>query len=365
MTPNYMLAIACAILLVAATLLLLWSSPRRRYLAVGWLWYLGTLVPVIGLVHVGQQSMADRYTYLPAVGIFILLAWSAADAARRWRWLEPPLAALAAVAVAGCCLLCNVQVRLWASTKILFEHTVAVTGDNPVALTNLGLAAINEDRYADAEEYLGEALQIDPTEIDALGNLANLYTKRKQYEEALNAYRTIDRRYPGTAKCLNLMARNFEIQGKHADAEICLRKALAAEPASILYLGTLAQVLQTEGKYADALQAYLDVVDRSPGDMHARNNAAWILAANADGRLRNGSKAIELLIPVAQGPDCDSNLLDTLATAYAESGQFDRAVATAQRAIAKARDESLPAGAIDDMNKRLELYKKRQPYHDK
>jgi tetratricopeptide (TPR) repeat protein len=363
--PNYTAAIVCMNLLAVVTILLLLASPRRKYLAVGWLWYLGTLVPVIGLVHVGQQSMADRYTYFPAVGIFILVLWTTADAIARWRWLQPPLAALAAAAVAGCCVLCNFQVRLWASTKTLFEHTVAVTKDNPVALTNLGLVAINEDRLADAQRYLDEALRLDPSEIDAWGNVANLYRKQKKYDDALNAYRTIDRLCPGNPKCLNLMASIFELQGKHAEAETCLRKALVAEPASILYLGTLAQILQTDGKNAEALKTYLEIVDRLPNESHARNNAAWILATCSDARIRNGAKAIELLLPAAQGSDRDSNLLDTLAAAYAESGQFDRAVETVQQAIRNAHDESVPAGAIADMNKRLDLYKNGHPYHDK
>jgi tetratricopeptide (TPR) repeat protein len=364
-TPNYVAAIACANLLAAVTFLLLWASPRRKYLAVGWLWYLGMLVPVIGLVHVGRQLMADRYTYFPAIGIFILLAWSAADAITRWRWLQAPLAAIAAAAVAVCCLLCYAQVRLWASTKTLFEHTVAVTENNPIALTNLGLVALNEERYADAERYLGDALKLDPAEIDAWGNLANLYRKRKQYEQALNACREIDRRCPGNSKCLSMMAAIYESQGKHAEAATCLQAAIKVEPESIVCLGTLAQVLQREGKTADALKAYLDLVDRRPDESRARNNAAWILATSADGRIRNGTKAIELLMPAAQDPNCDSNLLDTLAAAYAETGQFDRAVETAQRAIGKARDESLPAGAVAEMTKRLQLYKKRQPYRDK
>ena len=270
--PSYTAAIACAILLVAITILLLWASPRRRYLTVGWLWYLGTLVPVIGLVQVGQQSMADRYTYFPAVGIFILLAWSAADAVARWRWLQPPLAFLAVLAVAACCILCNAQVRFWASTKTLFEHTLAVTDNNPVALTNLGLVAINDHRFADAERYLAEALRIDRTEIDAWGNLANLYRKRNQYEEALNAYRNIDFLCRGNPKGLYWMADTYEEQGKHAEAETCLRRALKAESASMLYRNRLAVVLQAERKTAEALQEYSIVLSNSPDIASVRNN---------------------------------------------------------------------------------------------
>jgi tetratricopeptide (TPR) repeat protein len=363
-TPNYWIAAGSAVGLAIVTALLLWASPRRKYLAVGWLWYLGTLVPVIGLVQVGRQSMADRYTYVPAIGIFIILAWSAADAIRRWQWLKPPLTSLAAAAVAVCCVLCNAQVRLWASTKTLFEHTVAVTENNAIALTNLGVVALNEDRLADAERYLRESLRLDPGDIDTWGNVANLCRKQGKLDDAISAYRTIDKLCPGNAKCLNLMAGAFESRGKLKEAATCLEAAIKAEPESISYRVTLAQILQREGMTAEALKAYLKIVDLRPEESRARNNAAWILATSVDGRLRNGPKAIELLMPAAQRSDCDSNLLDTLAAAQAEAGQYDRAVETAQRAIAKARGESLPSDAIADMTKRLELYKKQTPYRE-
>ena len=121
------------------------------------------LVPVIGIVHVGMQSMADRYSYLPLVGIFVLAAWSAAEAVARWPGLKRPLAGLTAAALVACCLLTSAQVRLWASTETLFTHTAAVTDDNPVALTNLGLVAIHKEDYAEAERLFREALEIDPT----------------------------------------------------------------------------------------------------------------------------------------------------------------------------------------------------------
>ena len=331
---------------------------------VGWLWYLGLLVPVIGLVHVGQQSMADRYTYLPLVGVFILLAWSAADALARWPRLKLPLSALAAVSLAACCALSNAQVRLWASTKTLFAHTVAVTESNPVALTNLGLAEIKEDRLADAERILRESLKLDPNGRDAWGNLASVYRKQKKFDDALNACRMIDRLCPGDAKCLGLMADIYEDEKHHAEAENCLRRALKAEPASTVYRIHLAQVFQADGKAAEALDVYLSLVRDRPSDANIRNNAAWILATSADSKLRNGGQAIELLLPAANSTQVNANLLDTLAAAYAAAGQFDRAIQAAERAISKAREESAAAGAIDDMEKRLALYKKRRPYRE-
>ncbi len=109
--------------------------------------------------------------------------------------------------------------RLWASTKTLFTHTVAVTRDNPVALTNLGLAAINEERYADAKRILDEALRLDDSEIDALGNLANLYRKQKKYDEALKAYAKIDRLCPRNAKCYFQTAETLKECGNLPGAE--------------------------------------------------------------------------------------------------------------------------------------------------
>jgi tetratricopeptide (TPR) repeat protein len=363
-TPSSPAAILFAIALAAATLLLLWASRRGKYLAVGWLWYLGLLVPVIGFVQVGQQSMADRYTYLPLVGIFILAAWTAADSIAGRRRLRLPVAALAAAALAVCCVLSNAQVRLWASTKTLFTYTVAVTHDNPVALTNLGLVAISEERFADAERILGAALRLDDSEIDALGNLANLYRKQRRYDDALKAYKKIDELCPRNPKCYYQIAETLEERGDHLRAEAYLRRALDADPQSILYHHRLAAVLQSAGKIRESLAEYELVLSNRPGATDVRNNIAWICATSPDAGVRNGARAIELLEPEAAKADCDANLLDTLAAAYAEAGQFDRAVQTAEKAARKARQAAVAAGPLADMEKRLELYKKHKPHRE-
>src|ERR1035441_7285952 len=124
-------------LLIALTGVALWQGRRRAYLKVGWLWYLGTLVPVIGLVKVGAQSIADRYTYIPAIGLFIVFAWGVADLTARWSKRTLPLAVGAAAVLAACALAVGVQLRYWQNTESLFRRTLAVTRNNYLAYNNL------------------------------------------------------------------------------------------------------------------------------------------------------------------------------------------------------------------------------------
>ncbi len=361
---NYFGAIACGIALLVVTVLLTLAGRTRRYLTVGWLWYLGMLVPVIGIVHVGAQSMADRYSYLPLVGIFILVAWSAAEAVARRPWLRGPLAGLTAAALVACCLLSSAQVRLWASTETLFTHTAAVTEDNPAALTNLGLVAIHKEDYAEAQRQLGAALRLDPMYRDALGNLATMYTRQKNFPAAIQQYARIISLCPQDPRAFAEMARAFSEQGNRSQAETCLRRAVELEPASVALHLHLAQTQQMLGKIQEALENYWIVLRLRPAERGALNNVAWIHAAHPDPRFRDGAKAVELLRPLAAAPDCDANTLDTLAAAYAAAGRFDDAVQTAQNAIEKAGAENASPESLAGMHERAALYNKRQPYRD-
>ena len=322
-------------------------------------------MPVIGIVQVGMQSIADRYSYLPLVGIFILVAWSAAEVLARWPWLKPPLTAATAAALAACCLLTSAQVCRWASTETLFTHTAAVTEDNSVALTNLGLVAIHKEHYAEAERLLRESLRIEPMHIDALGNLATMYVKQKNYRAALAIYSEIIRRYPNSLKAYGQMAHAFELQGDRPQAEVCLRRAAELEPASASLHANLALNQQLQGKTQEALENYLILLRLRPGDRETLNNIAWIYATHPDARFRDGAKAVDLLRPLAAKADSDSNLLDTLAAAYAEAGRFDDALQTIGTTIEKAKCEKKSPETIADFQQRLALYKKHQPYRDR
>ena len=149
-------------LLIVLTGVALWQGRRRAYLSVGWLWYLGTLVPVIGLVKVGAQSIADRYTYIPAIGLFIVFAWGVADLTARWPKRTLPLAVGAAAVLAACALAVGVQLRYWQNTESLFRRTLAVTRNNYIAYNNLGLYVAERGELELGKKYYRSAMQIAP-----------------------------------------------------------------------------------------------------------------------------------------------------------------------------------------------------------
>jgi predicted Zn-dependent protease len=279
--------------------------------------------------------------------------------------LKRPLALLTAAALGACCLLTCAQVRRWASTETLFTHTVAVTGDNPMALTNLGLVASHKEDYAEAERLFRAALRLEPSNIFAMGNLASLFIKQKKYDDAQAQYAQIRRVRPDSAKLFREMARAYHEQGDRRREEECLLRAVELEPASVSLHYQLALNQQSLGKTEKAVKNYAAVLRLKPGDHEASNNLAWIYATHPDAGFRDGAKAVELLRPLVAAEDCDADLVDTLAAAYAEAGQFDAALQTAENAVDRARGENKTPEAIADMQQRAALYKAHQPYRDR
>ena len=158
---------------------------RRPHLAVGWFWYLGMLVPVIGLVQVGEQSMADRYTYLPGIGIAIMVAWEVPRwfAGARLARIGPAIAA--GLALAGCLAVSSRQILYWHDSASLFSHAIEVTGDNPVAECNLGEALIQQGKPDEALTHLNRALTLRLGYPQALNNKAMVLSKRGHVNDAI------------------------------------------------------------------------------------------------------------------------------------------------------------------------------------
>jgi tetratricopeptide (TPR) repeat protein len=178
--------LAEALLLVAITVGVCWLARSRPYLAVGWSWYLGTLVPVLGLVQVGDQARADRYTYIPLIGLFIMLTWGIRDLFPRH---QRALAVLAGGVILACFFVTRAQVRHWETDLALWEHTVAVTKDNALARINYAVALFRKGRLDASLLQAQEALRIKPQSPTINSILAQIHEERHEWDEAEDCYR--------------------------------------------------------------------------------------------------------------------------------------------------------------------------------
>jgi Flp pilus assembly protein TadD len=238
--PPLTITLSAAILL-AITILACRFASRRPYFIVGWLWYLGTLVPVIGLIQVGTQARADRYTYVPLIGVFIMIAWSIPSIPREHR----AAIAIRTILVVAVLLACGAatwrQLGYWSNSIALSERALAVTSHNAVAHFNLANALVTEGRHEDAISHFITAAQLQPAWADIDNNLGNAYVRLGRETEALAAYRSAlskDAHHPNALKSLGVVVAQ---QGDLQEAVRLL--ALSAEvnpndPVTHMFLGT-------------------------------------------------------------------------------------------------------------------------------
>jgi len=237
--------VGAATVLVAISSIVAWRARRHPWLAVGWLWYLVTLLPVIGLVQVGDQAMADRYTYVPLIGPFIMLAWSAREIARRSARAAVPVAIMSAALLAACPVLTWFQVRHWRDSMTLFSHATAVFPDGYVGQLQLGNALAGEGRFAEAIACYSRALHAKPDLAEAHGNLGVMLAR----------------------------------EGNTSQAIAELMEALRLNPESVDAHNNLGVVLAAQGQYDLAIVHYTQVLQLNPDHPTARGNLAAAIAA--------------------------------------------------------------------------------------
>jgi hypothetical protein len=187
-TPLTAWNVGASLAVIAFVGALVWRERKREYLVSGWLWFLGTLVPVIGLVQVGGQSRADRYCYIPLIGIFIMLVWGGADLIANLRLSPTVVRAATAVILAALCAATWHQTGFWRDDETLWTHTIAVTGNNLVAEHNLGITLVQKNRLDEALAHFQNAVKIDPADATSLINIAADHQDHGRYREAVGLY---------------------------------------------------------------------------------------------------------------------------------------------------------------------------------
>lgn len=266
------LAAGALFLILLVTLAVLLAARRLPYLAIGWLWYLGTLVPVIGLVQVGAQSIADRYTYIPLVGIFIMGAWGLTDLLGRWRhgktvlvyWFSILLVLLTGFAWA--------QAGTWKNSITLFTHAIEVTEKNYLAYNNLGCALYEKGNIREAIELYRESIRISPYYGPAHTNLALALGKEGKNREALRHYSIALSLNPNSCLSHYYIGKGLFSLGKVSESIREYRKALRRNPYHAAAWNDLGFSLTVEGKTDEAKTCYLKALEISPRYTKARLN---------------------------------------------------------------------------------------------
>jgi len=247
---------AAALALTLVTVLVLRLRRRAPYLVVGWLWYLGTLVPVIGLVQVGAQALADRYTYVPLLGIFLAVVWGAGElVARRSARERNLVGAAAALVVVACALATWLQVHYWRNGITLWEQALTVEPANALAHTNLAAAILKDDPLPGNEDiamvHFAEALAIEPSQVAGNTGLGILLLKRGRVAEAVAHFRLVARLEPGSAPARHRLGWALGMEGRWDEAERYLREAIRLDPEDAEHRAALEEVVRGKRKDAD------------------------------------------------------------------------------------------------------------------
>jgi tetratricopeptide (TPR) repeat protein len=277
-TPlSYWKVLGAVALILCLTILALWVMRRRPYAAVGWLWYLGTLVPVIGLVQVGEQAMADRYTYLPLIGIFIPIAWGFYDLKSLWRFPKCLVNAFLAILFCSLFLITWFQVSHWRSGTALFTHALEVTKNNGLANNNLGKALLDEGRIHQAIPYFREAIRIKPDLYMAYSNLGIAFGRIGRIHEAIEYSRQALEINPNDAGAHLGLGYGLIEHGRIQEAIDSFRRAFQIEPSSRFSLTNLGVDLARQGKMREAIAIFRVAIQVNPSDGYAYYNLGYAL----------------------------------------------------------------------------------------
>jgi len=277
--PNPVAVTMCALLLITITIMVLRAGRRRKYLLTGWLWYIVTLVPVIGIVQVGSQAHADRYTYIPSIGIFMIVSWGLKAIIGRMEIDKKLLTEIAPVAlVAALCVLTWKQVGCWKNDGTLFSHAIAVTKGNYIAYNNLGYFFERSGRRDDAMAYYQKALNFCPDYAYAHYNLGLLLTDMGRTDEAIVHYRKALEIDPGYTKVHDNLGLLLARLGRTDEALAHFRRAFELNPDHAKAHSNLGALLEMMGRTDEASDHYRKALELDPDLDEAHNNLGLRLA---------------------------------------------------------------------------------------
>lgn len=384
------------VLVLGMTALAIGYARRAPYLSVGWTWFVVTLLPVIGLVQLGDQAMADRYTYIPMIGLLLMAAWGVPDIASRLlgdklRWAS---ALGACAAVVGLAFAAHTQTGYWRDAETLSRHVIRVNPRSRMGYGGLGLALAAKGKQQEAIAFYRKAIEINPKDISSCINLGNALAMTGRLDEAVESYQQalvlnsndpaarynlarvliMQDRLDDAARELGLALQSrpsfveahvalgdvLMLQGKTTAAVRHYSEAARLAPSSADVWFRLAGALEQRGRIAEAIENYRKAIRLDPNRWDAANNLAWILATQTDPRYFDPREAVRIAeLSSRRVHHSQPELLDTLAVACAAAGQYESALAWAKRGL-KVAESSRQAQVAKELRARLrELYSRR------
>jgi len=255
---------AVALLLVALSTAAIVQWRKRPFLLVGWLWYLGTLVPVIGIVQVGAQQMADRYTYVPLIGIFIAVSWSVPSLAVVRPWRRNALPYVAALVLMAYMTVARDQTSHWKDSSTLFEHALAVTGENAVVHNNLGVFEAKHHRIREAIHHFRAAVAIDAEFVRAHFNLGTALCSQREYQQGADHFRKVLEIQPNFAHAHFNLANALSALGRYSEAIPHFQTALQIDRNLVGAPSLLAKALREQSQANEAMRQFEKDKHKSP-----------------------------------------------------------------------------------------------------
>jgi len=356
-------AIAIALIILIFISVSAWRLRKTQsYFLIGWLWFLGTLVPVIGLVQVGDALIADRYAYFPSIGIFLIVALVVYDVVRKIHWLKSILTASAIFILATYLFLTHQQLNFWRNDVALFSHAVEMAPDNSALRLSLGLALENAGRENDAAREYATAVRLTPDWSRAHGALAQSLANLDRGEEALLEFREALQLEPNRISVINNYGELLSKLDRFGEAQEQFSKAMQLNPSDWRAPFLNGQMLLKENRDAEAISFFQKSLQLDPNNIYVLDFLAEVLASDENSQIRDGKTAVTLA-QKANGLSggIQPDALDVLAMAQAETGNFSDAINSAQAAIGLANAFDL-TNQVSAISNRLELYEKNLPF---
>jgi tetratricopeptide (TPR) repeat protein len=264
--------LGAVLLLLAVSALAVFQRRKHPYLLVGWLWYLGTLLPVIGLVQIGTHQMAIRYTYVPILGLFIAVTWLVESLLPSGRRRRPLTILLVIVPIVACAVVSSQELTHWRSTQSLFTHALGVAEDNPLTRNHLGNVLAREGRPRDAIYHYQKALQIDPEDLDTHINYGVALYELGLWDAAIVHYQKALGISPDSAAAHNHLGNAEYARGRRDAAAHHYRTAFELDPNLAVPRNNLGNLLREEGRFAEAVESFLEALALQPYYVDAHNN---------------------------------------------------------------------------------------------